>query len=140
MGNLEALASELGCCTRTLPTTYLGLPLGMRHNSTIVWDGVEERFRRKLALWKRQYISKGGRLTLIRSTLSNLPIYLMSLFRLPKGVQFRLEKIQRDFLWGGGNLGRKIHQLNWSTVCSSKENGGMGICNLYILNRSLLGM
>ena len=98
VGNLEALASELGCYTRTLPTTYLGLPLGMRRNSATVWDGVEERFRRKLALWKKQYISKGGRLTLIRSTLSNLPICLMSLFRLPKGVQFRLEKIQRDFL------------------------------------------
>ena len=139
VGNLEALASELGCYTGTLPTTYLGLPLGMRRNSTIVWDGVEERFRRKLALWKRQYISEGGRLTLIRSTLSNLPIYLMSLFLLPKGLQFRLEKIQRDFLCGDGNQGRKIHLLNWSTVCSSKENGGMRICNLSSLNRSLLG-
>ena len=62
VGNLEALASELGCYTGTLPMTYLGLPLGMHRNSTTVWDGVEERFRRKLALWKRQYISKGGRL------------------------------------------------------------------------------
>ena len=61
--NIETLATEIGFCIRTLPTTYLGLPLGMRHNSTTIWDGVEERFRRKLALWKRQYIPKGGRLT-----------------------------------------------------------------------------
>ena len=77
--DLEILASELGCKTRTLPTIYLGLPLGMRCNAILVWDGVEERFRRKLANWKRQYISKGGRLTLIRNTLSNLPIYIMPL-------------------------------------------------------------
>ena len=98
--NLDDLALELGCRTGTLPTTYLGLPLGMRHNTTEVWDGVEERFRKKLAFWKRRYISKGGRLTLLRSTLSNLPIYIMSLFRMPKGVKARLEKIQRDFLLG----------------------------------------
>ena len=31
--------------------------------------------------------------TLIRSTLSNLPIYLLSLFRLPKSVKGRMERI-----------------------------------------------
>ena len=95
MGNvedLEILASELGCKTWTLPTTYLGLPLGMRCNAVLVWDGVEERFRRKLANWKRQYISKGSRLTLIRSTLSNFPIYIMSLFHLPNGGQSEVGK------------------------------------------------
>ena len=43
------------------------------------WDGVEERFRR-LAMWKGQYISKGERATLIRSTLSSLSVYMLSLF------------------------------------------------------------
>ena len=105
MENLEVLVAELGCRIGTLPSTYLGLPLGMRRNSLQVWDGVEERFRKRLALWKRQYISKGGRLTLVKSTLSNLPIYTMSLFWIPKGVKSRLG----DFLWGGGNLDRKIH-------------------------------
>ena len=44
---------------------------------------------------------------LIRSTMSNMPIHIMSLFRLPKGVKFKLEKIQRDFLWEGRNSRRK---------------------------------
>ena len=74
--NAESLAVELGCKIGSLPTVYLGLPLGAKRNSLEVWDGVEERFRRRLALWKRQYISNGGRFTLIRSTLSNMPIYI----------------------------------------------------------------
>ena len=31
--NLEDLALDLGCKTRTLPTTYLGLPLELKRNS-----------------------------------------------------------------------------------------------------------
>ena len=91
--NIEDLTHELGCSIGKLPSTYLGLPLGIRCNSLQVWDGVEERFRKKLAMWTRRYISKGGRLTLIKSTLTSMPIYTMSLFWIPKGVKARLEKI-----------------------------------------------
>ena len=110
--NVEMLASELGCGVGSLPTTYLGLPLGAPHRAMGVWDTIEERFRKRLASWKRQYISKGGKLTLIRSTLSSLPIYFLSLYRMPKLVRSRLEKIQRDFLWGGSNLEWKPHLVN----------------------------
>ena len=91
--NLEVLALEVGCNVGRLPTSYLGIPLGANHKSVAVWDGVEERFRKRLAMWKRQFISRGGRITLIRSTLSSMPIYLMSLLRIPKVVSLRLEKI-----------------------------------------------
>ena len=56
---------------------------------------------------------KGGRITLIRNTLSNLPIYFMSIFQLPRAVRMRLETIQRDFLWEGGALEQKPHLVRW---------------------------
>ena len=87
-----------------LPTTYLGLPLGAYCKSLTIWDGVEERFRTKLDLWKRHYILKGGRIMLIKSTLSSLPLYLMSILTLPRMVKLRPDQIQRNFLWGGGAL------------------------------------
>ena len=68
-----------------------------------------------------------------------MPTYIMSLFHLPKGVKVRLEEIQRDFLWGGGNLERKIHLINWGTICLSKENGGLGIRSFSNFNKALLG-
>ena len=49
--NPNCLALELCCKVGSLPTTYLELPLGEKHNSQRVWDGVEERLRKKLALW-----------------------------------------------------------------------------------------
>ena len=46
---------------------------------------------------------------------------------MPKIVARRLQKLQRDFLWGGGILERKVHLVNWEVVCAHKENGGLGI-------------
>ena len=47
---------------------------------------MEERFKKRLGLWKCQYISKGGRTTLVRSILSSLPIYFLSIFQMPKTI------------------------------------------------------
>jgi hypothetical protein len=44
------------------------------------------------------YFFKDGKVTLIKSTLSNLPMHFMSLFPLPASVANRIEKLQRDFL------------------------------------------
>ena len=96
--NVEELAMELGCKVGKIPTTYLRFPLSAPFKLAVVWDATEERFRRRLSMWKRLYISKGEKLTLIRSTLSNLLIYYMSLFAIPRKVRLMLEKIQRDFL------------------------------------------
>ena len=43
--NLEELTLELGHKMGALPSSYLGLPLGVPHKLVAVWDGVEERFR-----------------------------------------------------------------------------------------------
>ena len=48
--NLEAFALEFSCKVGRLPTTYLGFPLGEQHKSMAVWDRVEERFQKRLAM------------------------------------------------------------------------------------------
>ena len=61
--NVEELADEFGYKVGNLPSTYLGMPLGAPFKSVGVWDGIEERFRKRLAMWKRQYTQKGGGLS-----------------------------------------------------------------------------
>ena len=136
--NVEELASKLGCKVGSFPTSYLGLPLGAKHKALRVWDSIEERFRKRLASWKIQYISKGGRATLIRSTLSSLPIYYLSLFRMPQKVCAKLERIQRQFLWGGSDRDKKISLVRWATVCTDKRKGGIGIKRFSNMNKALL--
>ena len=64
---VNRMAFFFGCRVGSCPATYLGLPLGAFHKSSAVWDLVEERFNRRLASWKKQYLSKGRRLTSSRA-------------------------------------------------------------------------
>ena len=72
---------------------YLGLPLGVKFKETTIWNPIIEKMARRLARWKRLYLSKGGKVTLIKSTLSNLPTYYLSLFPIPAAVAYWLEKL-----------------------------------------------
>jgi hypothetical protein len=98
--DVEGLSSILGCGVELLPLTYLGLPLGAPYKDPSIWNKVIEKMESKLAGWKRMYLSKGGKLTLIKSTLSNILTYYdyLSLFQIPVRVAKQIEKIQRDFL------------------------------------------
>ena len=73
-----------------------------------------------------QLLSKGARITLIKSMFSGMPLYLMSLLPLTRKVKLRLDKIQRDFIWGGGSLERKQHLVKWSSGPLSARKGGTG--------------
>jgi hypothetical protein len=96
--HIEELMQLLGYKKSVLPMQYLGLPLGATFKETAIWNPVLERVEKRLASWKRLYLSKGGKVTLIKSTLSNIPTYFLSLFPIPARVINQLEKLQRDFL------------------------------------------
>ena len=78
--NFDLLMVVLGRKQGFLPMKYLGLPLGAKYKDKAIWNPILEKMERKLASWKKLYLSKGGQVTSIKSTLSNLPTYFLSLF------------------------------------------------------------
>ncbi|XP_077223464.1 uncharacterized protein LOC143857077 [Tasmannia lanceolata] len=91
-------------------------------------------------MWKRKYISFGGRITLVKAALANMPVYYMSLFKIPAKVALRIEKLQRVFIWdGGGIYKRSKHLLDWNKVTRLKKHGGLGIGKIRLRNKALLG-
>ena len=129
--------AKLGCLLQ-FPITYLGIPIHYRRLTNAEWKHVEERLQKRLSSWKDRLLSLGERLVHINSVLSNMVLYMISFFQLPKRVLHRLDYFRSRFFWQGDSERRKYRLAKWSVVCRPKDQGGLGIHDLEVKNRALL--
>ncbi|WVZ49016.1 LOW QUALITY PROTEIN: hypothetical protein U9M48_000398 [Paspalum notatum var. saurae] len=85
-----------GCKIVSYTFQYLGLPMHYRKLNNKDWSFLEERIEKKFCSWKSNMLSTGGRLVLLNSVLSSLPMFMLSFFEVPKGV---LKKIEHYKKW-----------------------------------------
>lgn len=85
-GDERELASVLGCNINKLPIKYIVIPSGAKFKDTKTWDPIIDMFEKRLAGWKRNFLSKDGRLTLIKNTLTNLLIYYLSILTIQASI------------------------------------------------------
>ncbi|GMJ15548.1 hypothetical protein HRI_005224000 [Hibiscus trionum] len=137
-GLISVWANKMGCLSATLPSDYLGLPLGPSRNSETLWEPVIEKFYKALATWKNKHLSYSGRLVLIKSVLSALPTHFLSIFKMPASVAVKLNRLMANFLWGDSESHRSIHWRKWTDLCNPLDCGGLGIHNLNLQNQALL--
>ena len=79
-------AQIFGCDLGSFPFRYLGIPM---HHTKLMnkdWKHIEEHFQKGLNCWRSKMLSVGGRLVLINSVLSSLPMFILSFFEIPRGV------------------------------------------------------
>lgn len=134
------MALQLGCQLSSLPITYLGVPLHWKKLSTSEWQPLITKIENRLQTWKGSLLSLGGRVTLLNSVLSAIPIYWLSIYRLPVNIRSKIDRIRKKFLWAGSHPSsrKKYHLVAWDQVCLGKHQGGLGIINLERMNISLL--
>jgi len=94
------------------------LSLKGNHKSFSLWKTVIEKIERRLSTWSSYYTSKGRRLTLIQATLSNLPTYGMSLFKMPQNVASNIERLLNYLSKDDPHL------VGWNIVNLPIEKGG----------------
>ena len=133
------MAMNVGCLHVRPPFSYLGFPLGANFNTYAAWKPILKNIENRLASWKIRLLSRAGRLTLIKCVLNCLPVYFMSLFKMPKIVAAKIVKMQRRFFWGGLNAESKLcPTVRWADIQLPKELGGLGIGNIMHKNLILL--
>jgi hypothetical protein len=71
--------------------------------------------------------------------MGSLPLYFFSFYKAPTCVIKQLVKLQRNFLWGGGIDDRRVCWVKWDQICLPKEQGGLGVKDLTLFNKALLG-
>ena len=127
-----------GCGLGKYPFRYLGLPMHTRKLSNKDWRVIENRIENKLSGWKGKMLSVGGRLVLINSVLSSLPMFMLSFFEIPKGVLEKIDCFRSRFYWQSEQHKRKYRLAKWEILCQPKLQGGLGIHNLELQNKCLL--
>ncbi|GJZ90239.1 putative RNA-directed DNA polymerase, eukaryota, reverse transcriptase zinc-binding domain protein [Tanacetum coccineum] len=98
--DVSNMAKLIGCGVESFPMKYLGVLVGCNMARCSNWNAIIQKFSNKLSLWKARLLSAGGRLTLIKAILGNLPIYYMSIYMMPTSVQNKLESIRNKFFIG----------------------------------------
>jgi hypothetical protein len=81
-------------------------------------------FKKKLCSWKGKLLSSRGRLVLINSVLSSLQMFMMSFFRIPKGVLEKLNYYRSRFFWQYDEHKKKYWLAKWSILHKPKSVGG----------------
>nr|GEY52872.1 nucleotide-binding alpha-beta plait domain-containing protein [Tanacetum cinerariifolium] len=102
------------------------------------WQEVVEKVKTRLSKWKMKMLSIGGRLTLLKSVLGSIPIFHMSIFRVPSKVLQILESIRVRFFNRHEIGSKKVLWVKWNNVLTDKKHGGLGVSSLYALNRGLM--
>ncbi|GJS24646.1 RNA-directed DNA polymerase, eukaryota, reverse transcriptase zinc-binding domain protein [Tanacetum coccineum] len=131
-------AADIGCMILKAPFSYLGVKIGDRMSRVKAWDEIINKLLCRLSKWKLKTLSIGGRLTLLKSVLGSLPIYYLSMFKVPTLVLNKMESIRSHFFNGVELNDRKISMVKWESVLVSKEKGGLGVSSFFALNRALI--
>lgn len=83
-GKLERLANLWGCRVGLWPVKYLGLPIGENPRAETFWNPVIKKVEK--------YCKDGN-----QHSFGSFPTYFLSLFKIPKGVASKLERLIQNF-------------------------------------------
>ncbi|KAE8674734.1 hypothetical protein F3Y22_tig00111719pilonHSYRG00029 [Hibiscus syriacus] len=136
--------------TKTSIISYLGfqevdhmgkyLDVSVLHSRMKVtdFDFIFDKFRGKLNGWAVRTLLLAGHVTLAKSVLSAIPTYFIQVMSFPKRVYDEIESETRRFIWGSEPSRRKISLVNWPTVCTPIDRGGLGLIRPLKQNKAFL--
>nr|GEX41367.1 RNA-directed DNA polymerase, eukaryota [Tanacetum cinerariifolium] len=88
--------------------------VGANMSRVHAWKEVVDKVTSHLSRWNMKMLSIGGRFTLIKSVLGSMPIFHMSIFKVPSSVLQKLESIRSHFFNGHDIRSKKTSWVKWN--------------------------
>lgn len=94
---LQEIVTASGCCIKELPITYLGLPLSLVALTKAQLQPLIDNIAAQLPTWRASLLKRDGRLVLVNSKLTAMPIFHMMALDLPPWFFKCVHKLRHGF-------------------------------------------
>ncbi|XP_050222570.1 uncharacterized protein LOC126672659 [Mercurialis annua] len=132
------IIDEIGFKEGNLPVCYLGVPLISKRLTREDCCRLVDRITNRVSHWTVRHLTYAGRLQLVNAVLFSMHVYWSTMFILPLTVIREVERICRNFLWKGKTESSKGNMVAWDEVCKKKCEGGLGVKNMILWNRTAI--
>lgn len=119
-----------------LSIRYLGLPLCTKKLSILNCEPLLQSIKNKISTWTIKYLSFADRQVLINIVIAGITNFWCSAFILPMEYITEINSMCSAYLWKGTLEGRHTARVAWETLTTPKEEGGLGLKNLELWNRT----
>jgi len=116
---------------------YLGFSLKANLYLKKDWKWLVGKVEKRLQVWSHRWLSRAGRLVLVKAVLEAIPVYWMSLSWIPKGTLELIRRIFFRFLWSGMKECQVTPWVNWKRIAIPKGLGGWGLKNIFLFAHAL---
>jgi len=120
----------LSCSHGCLPFDYFGVSIFVGSPKCRFLQPLADKVKLKLASWKGKSLSMMGRIQLVNTMITGFLAYSFNMYNWPISLLNQVEQWCQNFIWTSDILKKGIVTMNWDTICSLLENGGLKIINL----------
>jgi len=109
---LAIYAKTMNCAQMRVPFKYLGLEVEGNPRTVKFWELVLTKLKAKLSGWRGRFLSLAGRIYFVKSVISSVSLYYLSIFKAPESIYKNIISIQRMFLWEWGKEKKLIQWVS----------------------------
>ncbi|PKU77129.1 Putative ribonuclease H protein [Dendrobium catenatum] len=126
LAKINRISSITHFIHQSLPFKYLGAPIFRGLKKSHLFDEIIQKMIDRISSWEFQFLSYGGRLTVLKSILNSMAFHLFQVIQPNIATVLRLERILNKFFWGSRNNVTRMHWTSWSKLCGPLNEGGLG--------------
>ena len=116
---------------------YLGFVLKHNAYSFKNFDVTIQKIEGRIQCWTYKFLSRGGRLVLLKAVLQSILVYWATITYIPKGILQKLRKKFFSFLWSANRHSEGIPLARWKLLACPKHLGWWGIKKPFLFCQSL---